>query len=279
MASTNAVKPTQPASAAARITKPGRVNHQAMTPISRGFHGRRNPDVDPSRVPPGQYLVQDFPVLSAGPTPRTTLADWSFTLDGAVGRRARGAGRSSRPCRQRRSPSTSTASPSGRSSTPRWTGVSDRHAAGGRRDRGPVRARPGRDGGYTTNLPLADLTGGKAWIAYDYDGEPLEPEHGGPARLLVPHLYFWKSAKWVRGLTLHDRRSARLLGGGSATTTAAIHGASSATGATEPRPQRDPSWRTADRGRCPGETARASTLGSRCPTGRATVAASTSTCG
>ena len=60
-------------------------------------------------------------------------------------------------------------------------------------------------GGYTTNLPLADLVDGQAWIAYRYDGEPLEPEHGGPARLLVPHLYFWKSAKWVRGIELrHD---------------------------------------------------------------------------
>jgi DMSO/TMAO reductase YedYZ molybdopterin-dependent catalytic subunit len=58
------------------------------------------------------------------------------------------------------------------------------------------------DGGYTTNLPLEDLTDGKAWVAYTYDGEPLDPEHGGPARLLVPHLYFWKSAKWVRGLRL-----------------------------------------------------------------------------
>ena len=58
------------------------------------------------------------------------------------------------------------------------------------------------DGDYTTNLPLEDLTGGKAWVAYEYDGEPLEPEHGGPVRLLVPHLYFWKSAKWVRGLAL-----------------------------------------------------------------------------
>jgi DMSO/TMAO reductase YedYZ molybdopterin-dependent catalytic subunit len=60
------------------------------------------------------------------------------------------------------------------------------------------------DGGYTTNLPLEDLADGKAWVAYGYDGEPLEPEHGGPARLLVPHLYFWKSAKWVRGLELRD---------------------------------------------------------------------------
>ena len=57
-------------------------------------------------------------------------------------------------------------------------------------------------GGYTTNLPLADVSDGKAWIAHTYDGEPLDPEHGGPARLLVPHLYFWKSAKWVREIEL-----------------------------------------------------------------------------
>jgi DMSO/TMAO reductase YedYZ molybdopterin-dependent catalytic subunit len=61
------------------------------------------------------------------------------------------------------------------------------------------------DGGYTTNLPLADVTGGKAWVAFGYNGAPLPPEHGGPARLLVPHLYFWKSAKWVRGLQLLER--------------------------------------------------------------------------
>jgi DMSO/TMAO reductase YedYZ molybdopterin-dependent catalytic subunit len=58
------------------------------------------------------------------------------------------------------------------------------------------------DGGYTANLPLADVLDGQAWVAYGFDGEDLEPEHGGPARLLVPHLYFWKSAKWVRGLQL-----------------------------------------------------------------------------
>ena len=63
------------------------------------------------------------------------------------------------------------------------------------------------DGGYTTNVPLADLRGRRAWVVDTYDGRPLAAEHGGPARLLVPHLYFWKSAKWVRGLTLlhHDR--------------------------------------------------------------------------
>jgi DMSO/TMAO reductase YedYZ molybdopterin-dependent catalytic subunit len=65
------------------------------------------------------------------------------------------------------------------------------------------------DGGYTTNLPVEDITGGTAWVAFAYGGEPLEPEHGGPARLLVPHLYFWKSAKWVRGLELLDWQAPR----------------------------------------------------------------------
>ena len=60
------------------------------------------------------------------------------------------------------------------------------------------------DGGYTTNLPVEDVTGGKAWVVHEYDGEPLEPQHGGPARMLIPHLYFWKSAKWVRGLSLRS---------------------------------------------------------------------------
>jgi DMSO/TMAO reductase YedYZ molybdopterin-dependent catalytic subunit len=84
-----------------------------------------------------------------------------------------------------------------------WTGVSvDTLLEGVDTDAGYVTAWC--DGGYTTNLPLEDLTGGRAWIAYEYGGEPLEPEHGGPARLLVPHLYFWKSAKWVRGLELRD---------------------------------------------------------------------------
>ena len=60
------------------------------------------------------------------------------------------------------------------------------------------------DGGYTTNLPVEDLLDGKALVVWEFEGEPLDPEHGGPARLLVPHLYFWKSAKWIRGLRFMD---------------------------------------------------------------------------
>nr|WP_255480096.1 molybdopterin-dependent oxidoreductase [Quadrisphaera sp. RL12-1S] len=58
--------------------------------------------------------------------------------------------------------------------------------------------------GYTTNLPLADVTGGKAWLVWEHEGKPLSTEHGGPVRMLVPHLYFWKSTKWVAGLRLLD---------------------------------------------------------------------------
>jgi DMSO/TMAO reductase YedYZ molybdopterin-dependent catalytic subunit len=174
-----------------------------MSPISRGFRGRRREEADPARVPPGQYVTHDFPVLSAGPTPHTRLEDWSFEVRGAVS-----------------SPSVWTwdelrALPSETVTVDihcvtkwskldtEWTGVSlDTLLADVETEAEYVHAFS--DGGYTTNLPLEDLTDGKAWIAFEYDGEPLDPEHGGAARLLVPHLYLWKSAKWIRGLELSD---------------------------------------------------------------------------
>jgi DMSO/TMAO reductase YedYZ molybdopterin-dependent catalytic subunit len=172
--------------------------------VSRGFRGRRRPGADPTRIPPGQYATHDFPVLSAGPTPRTPLREWTFTIHGAVD------GPVSWTWDELRALPRETISVDVHCVTKWskldtiWTGVSvDTLLAGVRTDSGYALAFC--DGGYTTNLPLADLTGGKAWVAYEYDGEPLEPEHGGPARLLVPHLYFWKSAKWVRGLELLDR--------------------------------------------------------------------------
>jgi DMSO/TMAO reductase YedYZ molybdopterin-dependent catalytic subunit len=174
----------------------------AMSPISRGFHGRhREPAADASRIPPGQYATTDFPVLSAGPTPHTPLENWSFSL--------RQAGETLRTwswedvqdlpaedvtadihCVTRWSKLDT-----------RWRAVSvDTLLA--QVDHQARFVLAFCDGGYTTNLPLADVTGGQGWLAYAYDGAPLQPEHGGPARLLVPHLYFWKSAKWVRGLDL-----------------------------------------------------------------------------
>ena len=171
-----------------------------MSPISRGFHGRR-PSVDPARLPPGQYLTRDFPVLSAGPTPRTPPEEWSFTIDGAVDTprswtRAEFLALPSETftvdihCVTKWSKLDTT-----------WTGVSVDTLLDGVETEGAY-VMAWSDGDYTTNVPLEDLSDGRAWVVYEYDGEALEPEHGGPARLLVPHLYFWKSAKWVRGLEL-----------------------------------------------------------------------------
>jgi DMSO/TMAO reductase YedYZ molybdopterin-dependent catalytic subunit len=175
-----------------------------MPPISRGFHGRRE-QVDRSRLPPGQYFERGFPVLSAGPTPRTPLEQWSFAIGGEVDRTA------SWPWEEFLALPAETVTVDIHCVTKwskfdtAWRGVAvDTLLAGIEPKAQYVTAWC--DGGYTTNLPLADLTGGRAWVAYEYDGQPLHPEHGGPARLLVPHLYFWKSAKWVRGLrfTLDD---------------------------------------------------------------------------
>ena len=172
-----------------------------MSPISRGFTGRRRGTVDPSRVPPGQYVTVDFPVLSAGPTPRAHLNDWSFTIDGAVESAVSWSWLElmQLPAETVTKDIHCVTKWSKLDTT--WRGVSlDTLFENVTTQAAYLTAWS--DGGYTTNLPMADLVDGKAWIAYEYDGRALEPEHGGPARLLVPHLYFWKSAKWVRGLTL-----------------------------------------------------------------------------
>ena len=172
-----------------------------MPPISRGFHGRRSDDAAAGRLAPGQYLTQDFPVLSAGPTPRTPIEEWSFEIRGEVD--------------EPRSWTWEqfTALPSERITRDihcvtkwskldtMWTGVSIDTLLEGA-DTTAEHVLAFCDGGYTTNLPLDDVRGGKAWVAYEFQDEPLDPQHGGPARLLVPHLYFWKSAKWVRGIEL-----------------------------------------------------------------------------
>ena len=172
-----------------------------MSPISRGFRGRPRRDIDPSRIPPGQYVVDDFPVLSAGPTPRTPLEEWSFTIAGEVD------APKSWSWEELLALPSETVTRDIHCVTKwskldtSWTGVSiDTLLEGVSTEADYLTAWC--DGGYTTNVALEDVTGGRAWVAYRFAGEPLEPEHGGPARLLVPHLYFWKSAKWVRGLKL-----------------------------------------------------------------------------
>jgi len=173
--------------------------------IARGFRGRRPQTADALRLPPGQYETNDFPVLSAGPTPRTSLSAWDFTIRDPGGRSARWSWDELQAL-PRETPTVDIHCVTKWSKFgTRWEGVSVdtllADAASQGVDSAPF-VLAFCDGGYTTNLPLADVTGGKAWVAFGYDGGALPPEHGGPARLLVPHLYFWKSAKWVRGLQL-----------------------------------------------------------------------------
>ncbi len=176
----------------------------AMTPITRGFFGRRQDDADPGRIPPGQYLERGFPVLSAGPTPRVDLTAWTFSIDGALDAPRSWTWPQLRALEQETFTVDIHCVTKWSKLDTTWTGVSvDTLLEGVDTDAGFVTAWC--DGGYTTNLPLDDVTGGKAWVVHEYGGEALEPEHGGPVRLLVPHLYFWKSAKWVRGLRLSVR--------------------------------------------------------------------------
>src|SRR5262249_37141370 len=169
-----------------------------MGVISRGFTGRRRSNAD---LPPGQYLTEDFPVLSAGPTPRVDLDRWEFAISTESGQRH-------------------TWSWPELLALPSQTPTVDLHCVtkwsklhtdwkGVSLDALMENVESAADyalihsyGGYTTNLPLEDLLDGQAWIAYEFGGEPLAPEHGGPARLLVPHLYLWKSAKWVKEIQL-----------------------------------------------------------------------------
>ncbi len=176
-----------------------------MPPATRGFLGRKHTERDP-RLPPGQYDAgQDFPVLTAEVTPNLDPKAWTMSVDGLVG------------------------------SPQSWT-WDELHRLPGSQYRGDIHcvttwsklgtafggvsidvlldaAGPLPQAthvlatsttGYTTNLPLEHVTGAKAWIVWTHEGKPLPREHGGPVRLLVPHLYFWKSAKWVTRITLLD---------------------------------------------------------------------------
>jgi DMSO/TMAO reductase YedYZ molybdopterin-dependent catalytic subunit len=170
-------------------------------PITRGFHRRRTEASD--RLPPGQYLERGFPVLSAGPTPHTPLAEWDFAITGEVDEERSWTWDELQALPSEQITVDIHCVTTWSKLDTRWVGVSvDTLLDGVEPLGGYVTALC--DGGYTTNLPVEDVTGGRAWVVWEYEGEPLEPEHGGPARLLVPHLYFWKSAKWVRRLIFSE---------------------------------------------------------------------------
>ena len=179
-------------------------NGVRMAVFSPGFRGRRRP-ANPA-LPPGQYEEHGFPVLTAGPTQRIRLDDWRLTLSIAMGEERTWTWSQLMDLGPERIETDLHCVTSWSKFGTSWRGVSvDRLLDGVETDAPYVMA--GSYGGYTTNLPLEDLTGGKAWIAFEYDGQPLAAEHGGPARLLVPHLYLWKSAKWVNSLRLMQRNT------------------------------------------------------------------------
>jgi DMSO/TMAO reductase YedYZ molybdopterin-dependent catalytic subunit len=172
-----------------------------MSIVSPGFHGRRRGD---QKLPPGQYLVTDFPVLSAGPTPRVDTGSWRFRLQTETGQVREWDWTEFRALPDEDITVDIHCVTKWSKLTTHWRGVSvDTLLAGAETSAQFVLAHS--YGGYTTNLPLADVRDGQAWIAFEYEGKPLAAEHGGPARLLVPHLYFWKSAKWVQGIDLRDK--------------------------------------------------------------------------
>ena len=176
---------------------------------TRGFSGRRPSGDVAQRLPPGQYRTTDFPVLAKGPTPRIDLASWRFAVSDGPKQLAswtwaefealpRTSWQGDIHCVTKWSKFDTT-----------WSGVTIDdvlHTAGTAPPSAYLLALSYDD--YDTNVPVADLLGGKAMIATRFGGAPIEAEHGGPARLLVPHLYFWKSAKWIRGLRFTARDEA-----------------------------------------------------------------------
>jgi len=173
-----------------------------MGTVSPGFHPRRERGGE--KLPPGQYLVTDFPVLSAGPTPRVNTGSWELRITTETGQVHSWDWAAFRALPSEDITVDIHCVTKWSKLHTGWQGVSlDTLLDGVETSAGFALARS--YGGYTTNLPLPDLRDGQAWIAYEFEGIPLAAEHGGPARLLVPHLYFWKSAKWVSGIDLRTQ--------------------------------------------------------------------------
>jgi DMSO/TMAO reductase YedYZ molybdopterin-dependent catalytic subunit len=160
---------------------------------------------DPARLPPGQYLTEKWPVLHAGTVPKVDLAAWDFRVWGEVENPIRLSWEELKYL------------PAAEVTVDihcvtRWSRFDTSFRGVHWRDLAElVRPRPSArfvvahaEQGYTANLPLEALEADDALIAYEADGEPLTPDHGWPVRLMVPSRYFWKSAKWLRGLELLD---------------------------------------------------------------------------
>jgi DMSO/TMAO reductase YedYZ molybdopterin-dependent catalytic subunit len=172
---------------------------------TRGFLGRGRAGRDP-RLPPGQYDTgRQWPVLTAEATPKLDTGSWSFAIEGLVDQTVTWTWDEIHAL----PPSSYTGDIHCVTTWSKlgitFTGVSiDTLLEVARPKAGATHVLAFCHTGYTTNLPLADVTGGRAWVAWEVDGKPLPRQHGGPARLVVPHLYFWKSAKFVAGLRVLD---------------------------------------------------------------------------
>jgi DMSO/TMAO reductase YedYZ molybdopterin-dependent catalytic subunit len=179
-------------------------------PISRGFKSRRQTEASRDRVPPGQHVTADFPVLTSGPTPDIKAANWSLALQlgGSIVGKWSWAEFEALPQTTITTDIHCVTTWSKLDTT--WSGVTfdDLLAAAGFSEPPAPYIMAHCDGAYTANVPVADLTGGKGMIATRYEGLPLLPSHGGPARLLVPHLYFWKSGKWVHRIRFMEKDAA-----------------------------------------------------------------------
>ncbi len=177
--------------------------------ISRGFVGKQRSSAGVAkRIPPGQYLTSEFPVLSAGPTPAVDLARWTFTIEGLVNQPVSWSWDEFMKLPSQDFVVDISCVTKWTHLDMKWHGVSvDTLLEHVELDRRAAFVLAYSYGGYTTNLPLADFFNGQAFIAYRYDDKPLAPEHGGPARLVVPRLYFWKSAKWVAGLRFLEKET------------------------------------------------------------------------
>jgi DMSO/TMAO reductase YedYZ molybdopterin-dependent catalytic subunit len=158
-------------------------------------------------VPPGQYLTSDFPVLTAGPTQHTSLDAWTLSLQLGGKLLASWGWKEFEGLPQTEIKADIHCVTKWSKLDTRWRGVTFDDllkAAGlGEAPAGFVMAHC--DGGYSSNYAIADLIDRRAMVATHYEGAPIPATHGGPARLLVPHLYFWKSAKWVRRLAFREQ--------------------------------------------------------------------------
>ncbi len=162
--------------------------------------------LDPARLPPGQYFTDRFPVLHAGVVPEVDLATWDFTIDGL------GLGAVTLSFAEILDlPSTRVTADihcvtKWSKFDTEWEGVAVSEVLN--LIEVPAEATHvlvNAEHGFTANLPIEDFSREGNLFAYNYGGEPLEPDHGWPLRLVVPHLYFWKSVKWTRGFTFLDQ--------------------------------------------------------------------------